>query len=57
MPCDIHWSGALMLHIVSRAQIRISLSTTCHTIRLELADEQQHLAAALLVVNIALTGR
>lgn len=45
-----------MLHIVGRTQIRISLSTTCHTIRLELADEQQHLAAALLVVDITLTG-
>lgn len=45
-----------MLHIVGRTQICVCLCTSGHTIRLELADEQQHPAATLHVVDIALTG-
>ena len=45
-----------MLHIVGRTQICVCLCTSGHTIRLELADEQQHLTATLLVMDITLTG-
>ena len=46
-----------MFHIVSYSQIGVRLCATGHAIRLELADEQQHFAATLFVVNIALSGR
>lgn len=46
LPRDIHWPAALVFHIVCRAEIGICFSTAGHAVRLELTDEQQHLAAA-----------
>ena len=46
-----------MLHIVGCSQIGVCLCTSGHTIRLELADKQQHFATAFFVVDIALTCR
>ena len=56
MPGDIHRPAARVLHVVRRTQIGVRLRTAGHTVRLKLSDEQQHLAAAFLVVDIALTG-
>ena len=56
MPRNIHRSRTLMFHIVGRSQIGVSLRTAGHTVRFELADEQQRFAAALLVMDIALAG-
>lgn len=46
LPRDIHWPAALVFHIACRAEIGICFSTAGHAVRLELADEQQNLAAA-----------
>ena len=46
LPRDIHWPAALVFHIACRAEIGICFSTAGHAARLELADEQQNLAAA-----------
>ena len=46
LPRDIHWPAALVFHIACRAEIGICISTAGHAVRLELADEQQNLAAA-----------
>ena len=46
LPCDIHRPAALVFHIACRAEIGICFSTAGHAVRLELADEQQNLAAA-----------
>ena len=56
LPGDVHRSAARVLHVVRRTQIGVRLRTAGHTVRLKLADKQQHLAAAFLVVDIALTG-
>lgn len=56
LPRDIHWPAALVFHIACRAEIGICFSTAGHAVRLELADEQQNLAAAFAMVDIALTG-
>ena len=40
MPCNIHRSGTLMLHIVGCSQIGVCLCATGNTIRFELTDEQ-----------------
>ena len=45
-----------MPHIAGSPQIGIRLSTTGYTIRLEFTDEQQHLAAALPVMDIPLAS-
>ena len=45
-----------MLHVARRSQIGVRLRTAGHTVRLKLTHKQQHLAAAFLVVDIALTG-
>ena len=44
LPRDI--PAARVLHIACRAEIGICFSTAGHAVRLELADEQQNLAAA-----------
>ena len=46
LPGDIHRPAARVLHIACRAEIGICFSTAGHAVRLELADEQQTLAAA-----------
>lgn len=56
LPRDIHWPAALVFHIACRAEIGICFSTAGHAVRLELADEQQNLAAAFAMVYITLTG-
>ena len=56
LPGDIHRPAARVLHVVRRAQIGVRLRAAGHTVRLKLSDEQQHLAAAFLVVDIALAG-
>lgn len=56
LPCDIHWPAALVFHIACRAEIGICFSTAGHAVRLELADEQQNLAAAFAMVYITLPG-
>lgn len=45
LPRDIHRPAALVFHIACRAEIGICFSTAGHAVRLELADEQQNLAA------------
>ena len=57
LPRDIHWPAALVFHIACRAEIGICFSTAGHAVRLELADEQQNLAAAFAMVYITLPGR
>ena len=56
LPRDIHWPAALVFHIACRAEIGICFSTAGHAVRLELADEQQNLAAAFAMVYITLPG-
>ena len=56
LPGDIHRPAACVLHVVRRAQMGVRLRAAGHTVRLKLTDKQQHLAAAFLVVDIALTG-
>ena len=56
LPGDIHRPAARVLHVVRRTQIGVRLRTAGHTVRLKLTDKQQHLAAAIFVVNIALAG-
>ena len=56
LPGDIHRPAACVLHVVRRAQIGVRFRTAGHTVRLKLTHKQQHLAAAFLVVDIALTG-
>ena len=45
-----------MAHIAGSPQIGIRFGTTGYTIRLEFTDEQQHLAAALPVMDIPLAS-
>ena len=56
LPCDIHRPAARVLHVVHRTQIGVRFRTTSHAVRLELADEQQNLAAAFAMVYITLPG-
>lgn len=56
MPGDIHRSGAFGLDIVRRTQIGVRFGAAGHTIRLELTDKQQNLAAAFHMMDIALAG-
>ncbi len=46
-----------MLHIVGCSQIGVRLCAACNTVRLELADEQQHLIATPFMTDITLAGR
>ena len=56
LPGDVHRPAARVLHVVRRTQIGVRLRTAGHTVRLKLTHKQQHLTAAFLVVDIALTG-
>ena len=53
LPCDIHGTTAGMLDIVRRSEEGVGCCT--HQIGFEFPHEQQHLAAALPVVNVTLS--
>lgn len=50
-PCDIHRPRAFVLDIACSAQTGICFGATGHSVRFELLNEQQYLAAVLRMMN------